>query len=290
MKKALILFALPLFVSAPAFAQAVGDACDSTAMPPPPLACSGDQLLGCVSPMNAMDPAQANTYQVLVDCAQDLAQAGGGSCQDVAGMGPICAMATGALCIIPTQQGAIHFPCAGAGEGCGTSDGSYVCTAGAPTCTGGDTFAATCSGNKAVWGCDDANQAIYDDCDAIGGTCQDGLGCVSVGVGGICDGENGQFDGANGPFWTCAQGLTCEGLSAESYGACAQGGGGNNPGTDAGTGGGGGGGGTDGGTRNDDEEPAPTPACSGVEVAATGMPAAFALVGLLGLAVIRRRR
>jgi hypothetical protein len=281
MKKALLLF--PLFLLAlPAAAQTVGDSCDATVSEE--TVCVGQDVFVCVGADAAENP---NTWQIIFNCVDNLSNFGSATCQDTIGFGGWCVMADNGACLVGDGQGgSIPFPCANATSGCkyGETTGAYTCTPNAPSCTPpaeGGQFTPTCSGNNAVYGCFPSGQAVYDDCTAVGGTCQNGSLCVNVTQGGTCDDE----------FWTCGSGLTCQGLVAgESFGTCGVAGttpdAGPSPTTDAGT--------NEGPSRDDEEEEAPPSGAGGGCLGNASMndaaPPALGLLALLGLVAIRRRR
>ena len=212
-------FIFTILLSASSWSATEGETCvGGTDMP----TCSGTGavLLYCPeAPAAGEDPLPegitADTWTAF-DCAANFT----GSTCGANGTSDYCLAPAGGQCIFPQQQAII--PCeGGSGTGCnayvtGTCDTANACTPAAE----GEQFAAFCDGNDAVWGCNQNATPVFDACDTIKGTCSEGLYCIDVQEGGTCDGEG--TVSPSGPYWTCAAGLACNGLSDNSYGTCGQ--------------------------------------------------------------------
>jgi hypothetical protein len=117
---------------------------------------------------------------------------------------------------VPTNNGNYQFiPCSDTGTGCdafvsGTCNSINACTPAAE----GETFAPVCVANNAVYACYSNSTPVYDDCNAVEGTCDQGLYCTDVVKGGKCDGEETAQSG--GPYWTCDADTKCFGYGEQS--------------------------------------------------------------------------
>jgi uncharacterized protein (TIGR03382 family) len=287
--RAISAFVFTLLLSASSWSATEGEACDSANDKP---TCSDTTiLLYCPSPPEAgEDPLPegitANVWNTF-DCPATFT---GTTCGSNGGS-DYCIAGSGEQCMFSQQQAII--PCA-SGTGCnayvtGTCDAANACTPPAE----GEQFAAMCDGNDAVWACQQNATPIFDNCDTVQGTCSEGLYCIDVVEGGTCDGEG--TVSSSGPYWTCAAGLSCNGLSDTSLGTCGQastGGntGGNTGGTTGGTTGDTTGTDDDGTARRDDTEDAVATSGFGCQATGAGNVSLGALFALSLLAIRRRRK
>jgi MYXO-CTERM domain-containing protein len=282
MRKTLLTIFVSLCFSAPAFAQAAGEACDSANDTPQ---CAGTSIILCPTAEDAAgaEGVEADIWFEWGDCG-DLLEDGtvSGACYSDED-GPWCAMPSGTACYFQTSAGdPLVFACGdasgpAAGQYCSLVDG--LCAAHTATCTDD---AQVCGGDTAVF-CPGPNSGpltVGLDCTAegIGGTCSSGT-CVGVPAGGFCDDQ----------LLFCADGLTCNATD----GTCGDGsGGGGNGSTNGSTNGGTTNGDTNGGdddgsnSRDDDETTDTGGSCSSLS-ASSSLPLGLALFGLV---LVRRRR
>jgi MYXO-CTERM domain-containing protein len=200
-----------------------------------------------------------------------------GVCEVYPNFGSWCAFSDGDGCAFQDQAGDVTtFACATDTSAC--IDG--VCTAGSFACTptpqGSNPEPACLDGDNLSFGCFPWSQPSVVACSGVdaAATCSGNV-CAGIADGGVC------VDGVA----ECADGLTCEGQTADAPGACGTGGGG----------GGGGGGGdegegegegddADGGNARDDQaEPAGG-------LCAQGSVAGALPLAALALLLARRRR
>ena len=292
--RAISAFIFTVLLSASSWSATEGEACDSTN---DAATCSDTTtLLICVAPPEADESlpegVTANTWYAY-NCGESFENS---TCGNIV-TADTCVASTGNQCIFQGASSPAILPCADAGTGCnayvtGTCDAANACT---PPAEGAQ-FEPICDGNDAVWACQPNSTPIFDNCDTVGGTCDQGLYCIDVQEGGACDGEG--TVSTSGPYWTCAAGLSCNGLSDTSLGTCGQAStGGNTGGNTGGTTGGTTGDttgdttGTDDGTaRRDDAEDAVATSGFGCQATGAGNVSLGALFALSLLAIRRRRK
>lgn len=244
-----------------------------------PGGCNGLTLQGeCVGTLVrycATDPNTGAEQVVEYDCV-DRFPNGPSTCGEVSEeWGFDCLIATGDECSYQDGSGnAVPTFCANDGAcitNIDTETSACVDGAGADCDADPNTGAAlnaTCLGTAALYACGAAGYYVGLECQG-GSTCNAGL-CEGTGVGGVC---------ADG-IATCADGLSCV------NNACAEGGGEPEGTPDA----------------EPDSEPnarepeggepegGEDPACSSAHSTKTGVPAALAVIALLGAVALRRRR
>jgi hypothetical protein len=199
-----------------------------------------------------------------------------GTCEVYPGFGSWCAFSDGDACAFQDQAGDVTtFACATDTSACIGG----VCTAGSFACTPtpqGQTPDPTClDGANLSFGCFPWSQPSVVSCSGVdpASTCSGNV-CAGVAADGPC------VDGVA----ECADGLTCEGQSAEAPGTCGTGGGTGGGDEGEGEGDDGGDGDDSGNARDDQAEPSPGLSCA-QGAAAGALP--FAALAML---LVRRRR
>ena len=131
-------------------------------------------------------------------------------CVDIPDWGADCAVPAGDSCYEYDADLDDYFPtyCVGPDAGCVWSAAdALTCADNVGTCVEED-FAPACDGDLYVFDCN-LGQPVAADCVALGGTCDDALGCVMP-AGGVCD-DN---------IAVCEGGAACTIPDGEDVGTC----------------------------------------------------------------------
>lgn len=175
--------------------------------------CEGDEAVWC-------DDGEL----ARVDCADRYPEGVDGTCihVDDEDWGYWCAVEAGGACYYESGPEFCH----GTNPGCVIGTESSMCTDNVGPCTMTDSSTAasaeTCLGQVLVlnclWG-----QPFGIDCTAYTGTCNEtSEACIDITAGNPCDDDGDTTDDYE-PILLCAAGLTCEGVTADSYGTCTAG-------------------------------------------------------------------
>ena len=163
--------------------------------------CEGDKLQFC-----------SEGELVTDDCVASLKDLGAGTCLEISAQwGSECALKAGGNCLSEDEEGnEVWEFCAGEEAGCVDSPAGVLCKTDVLTCAAAD--AGTCKGDLGIWECEGGIPYAID-CKAWSGKCavvDEEPVCNAIAAEGACDDA----------YLICADGLSCVGLTDDSYGTC----------------------------------------------------------------------